>query len=245
MFKKKIYDPESLNPFPIGRTKIDLFFDCKRCFYFDLRYGVKRPHGTPLVINNKIVEQFKKEFDFFRQKKAPHPEILKLKRNLIPAQFSEISNWKNPFKGVRHYVQKKNLVFFGSIDDIWLDKENNNYICVIFKSTSKNEPLQPTNIWDGYWKQLSYYSYLLQKNNIEISRNGLIFYINTKQSPSGQSKIDFEFHLFERILDFSWIEECFLKIYEILNSNIIPEFTSNCKFCNYVKNINSQQNEKS
>jgi len=245
MFKKKIYDPKSSNPFPIGRTKIDLFFDCKRCFYFDLRYGVKRPHGTPLVINNKIVEQFKKEFDFFRQKKTSHPEILNLKRNLIPAQFSEIINWKNPFKGVRYIEKKKNLIFFGSIDDIWLDTENNNYICVIFKSTSKNEPLQPTNIWEGYWKQLSYYSYLLQKNNIKISRNGLIFYINTKQSLSGQSKIDFEFHLFEKILDFSWIEECFSNIYDILNSNIIPEFTSNCKFCNYVKNINSQQNEKS
>ena len=116
---------------------------------------------------------------------------------------------------------------------------------MIFKSTSKNQPLQTTNIWEGYWKQLSYYSYLLQKNNIKISRNGLIFYINTKQSLSGQSKIDFEFHLFEKILDFSWIEECFSNIYDILNSNIIPEFTSNCKFCNYVKNINSQQNEKS
>ena len=161
------------------------------------------------------------------------------------AQFSEIVNWKNPFKGVRYKDQKKNLIFFGSIDDVWFDTENNNYICVILKSTSKNQTLQTTNIWEGYWKHLSYYSYLLQKNNIKTSRNGLIFYINTRQPNGGQSKIHFEFHLFERILDFTWIEECFLNIHDTLNSNIIPKFTSNCKFCNYVKNINASQNEKS
>ena len=244
MFKKKIYDPLSTNSFPIGRTKIDLFFDCKRCFYFDLRHGVKRPHGTPLVINNKIVAQFKKEFDYFREKKIPHPEILKLKRNLIPAQLPELLDWKNPFKGIKYIDKEKNLVFFGSVDDIWFDKENDSYICVILKSTSKNEPLNSNNIWEGYWKQLSYYTYLLKKKNLKISRNGLVFYINTRQSQKNQSKIDFDFYLFEKILDFTWIEESFAEIHKILNNNTIPELGPKCKFCNYIRNIKAKTDEK-
>ena len=55
MFKRRLYIKNNLDPFPISRTKIDLFFECKRCFYLDLKFGIKRPHGTPLVINNRII----------------------------------------------------------------------------------------------------------------------------------------------------------------------------------------------
>mgnify|MGYP003315919178 CR=1 FL=1 len=55
------------------------------------------------------LKSFKKEFDFFRQKKTPHPEILNLKRNLIPAQFSEIINWKNLYNS---YFEKINEKFY-------------------------------------------------------------------------------------------------------------------------------------
>ena len=56
MFKRRIYIENNLDPFPISRTKIDLFFECRRCFYLDLKFGIKRPHGTPLVINNRIID---------------------------------------------------------------------------------------------------------------------------------------------------------------------------------------------
>ena len=58
MFKKKIYIEGSRIPFKLSRTKIDLYFECKRCFYLDQKFGIRRPHGAPLVINNKIVEDF-------------------------------------------------------------------------------------------------------------------------------------------------------------------------------------------
>ena len=59
MFRKNIYVKNNLSPFKISRTKIDLFFDCKRCFYFDKKLGIKRPHVTALDINIHIVNKFK------------------------------------------------------------------------------------------------------------------------------------------------------------------------------------------
>ena len=58
MWKKKVYIKNNLTPFSINRTKIDLFFDCSRCFYLDQKHGIKKPHGTPLVINNFVVNNY-------------------------------------------------------------------------------------------------------------------------------------------------------------------------------------------
>ena len=113
MFKRRLYIKNNLDPFPISRTKIDLFFECKRCFHLDLKFGIKRPHGTPLVINNRIIEQIKKEFDFFREKNMVHPEILNLKRNLIPIKHNKLIEWKNSFKGIR-FIEKNSDILLCS-----------------------------------------------------------------------------------------------------------------------------------
>ena len=70
MFRKNIYVKNNLSPFKISRTKIDLYFDCKRCFYIDQKYGIKRPHGAALVINNHIVNKFKKNLEILRNTKT-------------------------------------------------------------------------------------------------------------------------------------------------------------------------------
>ncbi len=237
MFKKKIYIKNNLTPFPISRTKVDLFFDCKRCFFFDLKFGIKRPHGTPLVLNNKIIQQVKKEFDFFREKKKPHPEIIKLKRGFIPSNHENLLKWKNSFNGVFFVDKKTNLKFHGTIDDLWFDNQTNSHISVIFKSTSRKDQLNQSEIWDGYWKQLSFYSFLLSKNSIEMSQSGLILYINVLNEDNFEKEIKLDFNLFEQILDFSWIENTIENIHELLNKDAIPDQNRKCKFCNYFNNI--------
>ena len=38
-------------------------------FFLDQKYGIKRPHGTPLALNNKVVQKLKSELDVCREKK--------------------------------------------------------------------------------------------------------------------------------------------------------------------------------
>ena len=76
---KKIYIKNSQQAFKLNRTKIDLYFDCKRCFFLDQKYGIKRPHGTPLALNNKVVEKLKSELDVCRKiKKNTHKFLKKI-----------------------------------------------------------------------------------------------------------------------------------------------------------------------
>ena len=50
---KNLYDPKENSAkdgqtFKLSRSKIDLFLNCPRCFYYDRRLGVGRPPGFPL-----------------------------------------------------------------------------------------------------------------------------------------------------------------------------------------------------
>ena len=43
------------------------------------------------------------------------------------------------------------------------------------------------NIWPGYWRQLSLYSYLLSKNLLPMSSTGILVFIN---APTNISQIE-------------------------------------------------------
>ena len=244
MFKKKLYSNNSSRPFKLSRTKIDLFFECRRCFFLDQKFGVKRPHGTPLVLSNRIVEDFKKELNVCRVEKIIHSKVKELNKNLIPTSHSKLEEWKSSFKGASFLDDSTNLLIYGIIDDIWWDRLTNKNHSVVIKSNSKKNPMSYENIWPGYWRQLSLYSYLLSKNHLTMSSTGILVFINTPTS-MGQTKINSNFNLniFEKILDFDWIEPTIKEIYKTLNNEKSPESSKKCKYCNYYYNIRQLPNE--
>ena len=69
MWKKKIYIKNNLAPFELNRTKIDLYFDCKKCFFLNTTKGIRRPHGPPSVLNNTVIKLVEDHFNLLRLKK--------------------------------------------------------------------------------------------------------------------------------------------------------------------------------
>ena len=78
---------------------------------------------------------------------------------------------------------------------------------------------------------------LTSKNNLEIGNFGIIALINT-QDDLDHSSLNFKFYLFKRNLDLSWIEKTLSDIKILLENDDYPVVSSNCKFCNYIRNIN-------
>ena len=236
MFKKNLYVKNNLSPFKISRTKIDLFFDCKRCFYLDQRLGIKRPHGTPLVINNLIVKKFKTNIQKLREIKSVVPSSENLLLNgFIPYLNENLSKWTDPFKGISTHDKKSNLKVFASIDDIWIN--NNKCFPVIIKSIARNEEEIEENIWHGYTRQLSLLSFLLEKNKLEIGKFGIIVMINASDDVQCNDSLSLNFFLFKREIDISWVSQTFMDIKNLLDSDKLPQISSRCKFCNYSSNV--------
>jgi hypothetical protein len=43
-----LFDPASNKPFKVGRSGIELYLECPRCFFINHRLGIRRPSGPPL-----------------------------------------------------------------------------------------------------------------------------------------------------------------------------------------------------
>ena len=72
MAKTKLFDPDIRTPFPLSRSKVELFLECARCFYLDRRLGITRPSGPPYTLNSAVDTLLKKEFDAYRAAGTPH-----------------------------------------------------------------------------------------------------------------------------------------------------------------------------
>ena len=141
-------------------------------------------------------------------------------------------------------IKRQIFLLNGSIDDIWINNITKKNHCLIIKSTTKSKQISYDEIWSGYWRQLSFYSYLLEKNSIEMSKTGMIVFINTLEEEKNFTKnFSFKLNIFEKILDFEWIEPTVKKIFQLLNEEHIPNRSNYCKYCNYYFNIKDKVNE--
>ena len=79
MFKKKLFSNNSLRPFKLSRTKIDLFIECRRCF-FRSKIWNKKTSWNSIGLSNRIVDDFKKELNICRVKKNIHSKSERIKQ---------------------------------------------------------------------------------------------------------------------------------------------------------------------
>ena len=95
--RSKPYAPGQKDPFKVSRSKIELFMQCPRCFWLDVREKITRPSTPPFNINKAIDDLFKKEFDSYRSKNEPHPIMQEGRLKAVPMQHPELDKWRHNF----------------------------------------------------------------------------------------------------------------------------------------------------
>ena len=239
MWKKKVYISDSAQPFRLNRTKIDLFFDCERCFVLDQKFGIKRPFGTPLVMNNKIVNTLKDELEICREKKQIHPQVLENNLNYIPNNFELLNDWKNPFKGVKYTHKKTNFLLNGTIDDVWINKETNKLIVVDYKSQSSEREITTNNYLNGIFKQgykmqMDFYVYLLREMGFDVHPDAYFVVCNGDRTVADfNGLMKFDEYLIPYEWNTEWIHNEVINMIDCMNSNSLPESNKSCKNCAY------------
>lgn len=242
--RSKPYQPGQTEPFKISRTKIELFTQCRRCFWLDIRLKIKRPGGPPFNINITIDELFKKEFDRYREKGEPHPLMKDNEVKAVPFKHEKMNEWRENFVGVVHVHEPTNLHIFGAVDDLWLG-DDGKVMVVDYKATSKDKPvtkLGPVGGWqDMYRRQMEIYQWLLKQNGLEVSDTGYFVYATGMKDRDGfNNVVEFETHVFPYVGSSDWVDDTLLEIKKCIDSDKMPEvgvaaMGGECEHCAYAR----------
>jgi len=231
-----LYQPESQQPFKLSRSKLELFLECRRCFYLDRRLGVGRPPGFPFTLNSAVDALLKKEFDIHRAKGQAHPLMKHFKINAVPLQHEDLNKWRENFVGVQYHHQPTNLIIFGAVDDIWINAKKE-FIVVDYKATSTESAISLDDEYrQAFKRQMEIYQWLLRKNGHKVSNIGYFVYANgRKDKEAFDAKLEFDVQILSYQGDDSWVEEVVVKAHQCMNAHGLPAPDPDCDYCNYRK----------
>jgi hypothetical protein len=233
---RHLYDPAGTKPFPISRSKLDLFIECPRCFYLDRRLGVGRPTGFPFNLNSAVDTLLKKEFDVHRARGSRHPLLEQYGVDAVPVDHEELPAWRENFQGIRFHHEPTNLIVTGAIDDLWRDAQGR-FVVVDYKATSKAGRITALDQgWHAaYKRQMEIYQWLLRRKGHDVSATGYFVYCNgLTDREAFDGKLEFDVTLIRYDGDDSWVEGAVREAHACLNAAAVPHAAEGCDYCAYV-----------
>lgn len=234
------YRPGQDGVFKVSRSKIELFRQCPRCFWLDVRLKIKRPDGPPFNINKAIDELLKKEFDVYRTKGEPHPLMVDNEINAIPYTHADLSKWRENFVGVATIHKPTNLHVFGAVDDLWVNDEGD-IIVVDYKATAKDKEVDINSAWQvSYKRQVEVYQWLLRQNGFKVSSTAYFVYCNGRLDLDGfNNRVEFRTKIIPYVGDDSWVESTLNEMKRCMEGDMPPvgvaAMGGDCDFCTYAR----------
>jgi len=240
-YKPKTYDPASKEPFTISRSKIDIFTECQRCAYLDMRLGVKRVQGPAFTLNNAVDTLLKNEFDTHRSNGSAHPFMEQYGIDAVPLNDQRMEEWRDALRrGIKFLHEPTNILIRGGVDDVWVDPKGE-LIIVDYKATSKKEGPKTTNdLYPAYKKQMEIYQWLFRKNGFAVSNTGYFVYVNGRADAKAfDGRLEFDVVLIAYKGDDSWVEPTVNELKKVLSQDEIPPIgvafdgIKPCDYCTY------------
>ena len=235
------YKPGQKAAFKVSRSKIELFMQCPRCFWLDVRLKITRPSTPPFNINKTIDELYKKEFDVHRAAGTQHPIMVKNKlAGIVPFQHKAMDTWRHTFTGVVALHEPTNLHVFGAVDDVWVNAAGE-LIVVDYKATSKDKDVGIDSGWQiSYKRQMEVYEWLLRQNGFTVSDTGYFVYTNARMDLAGfDDKLEFTTKLIPYKGNDSWVEPTLKQMKETMDGDMPPVGDSimggPCEYCDYAR----------
>lgn len=219
----------------LSRSKIDLFIQCRRCFYLDNKLGTARPPGFPFNLNSAVDALLKKEFDLHRAAGKAHPLMEHYGVDAIPFAHDDLDIWRENFKGIEYIHKPSGFTVSGAVDDIWVNP-NGELIVVDYKSTSKDARIESLDEdWhDGYKRQMEIYQWLLRQRGFTVSDVGYFVYANaSKDRKAFDGKLEFEVTLIAYTGSTDWVEGTLTELKKCLDAQEVPLPGPDCDYCAY------------
>jgi CRISPR/Cas system-associated exonuclease Cas4 (RecB family) len=177
--------------YKLSPSRMNLFFECPRCFWLRVNEKVNRPSGPFPSLPSGIDEAVKEHFDRFRERGDVPPEIQRSsEENLSLYEDQEFlekarswrtePKWRDP---------ESEALLRGGVDDLMRNQEGD--IVVLDYKTRGYPPKEDSGAPDYYARQVNLYNLILRENGYKTADYGLILYFY----PDGfEDNGDFIFH---------------------------------------------------
>ena len=215
----------------LSRSKLELLIDCPKCFWLDLKQGVRRPPGFPFTLNNAVDYLLKEEFDIHREKKTRHPVMEKYDIDAVPFQHEKLNSWRHNFTGVQFEHKPTGFLVYGAVDDLWVDPDGTVSV-VDYKATGAKEH----KIQDSYRRQMEIYQWLLRQNGIDVSSTGYFVFAKVNKGNgfgNGVAALSFDLIIEPLAGDDSWVEQALKSAKKTFDMAQAPDATPTCEYCSY------------
>ena len=237
MPKKKLYQPKQQEIYQISRSSIQSYLECPRCYYLEIVLGIKKPSGLPLPINMAIDSILKKEFDHYREKQIPHPEVQKFLIDPIkPYNGGEFIGWRKGAKVIHH---KTNFEILGKFDDVWCNEDNTKLFLADYKGGAVSSS-GVSELHQSFRNQMDIYLWIAKQLDPRMT-NRTFFYYKKLKKEDFMDKSKFITEIVEYIANDAWVEETILNLKKCLDNTSPPKANEECKHCQYISKIEEQR----
>ncbi|MBP6868883.1 MAG: PD-(D/E)XK nuclease family protein [Candidatus Pacebacteria bacterium] len=236
-WEKSWYKKGQKEPHTLSRSKVELFTECKRCFWMDQRYGIGRPSSFPFTLNNAVDELFKKEFDILREKGEAHPLMKQYKIDAIPFKDERMEEWRDALKrGVKVHHEESNIILRGGVDDVWQNSKGELHV-VDYKATAGKAEVTLDDEWkNSYKRQVEIYQWLFRGNGFDVSPIAYFVYANGRNDKdSFDAMLEFDITILPHVGDDSWVSGTLIEMKKLLEEDAIPKASVDCEYCEYRK----------
>lgn len=211
----------------LSPSKLSLFLDCKRCFWFDVNRKVRRPSGIFPSLPSGMDGILKKYFDTFREKGELPPELKGVLHGKLFDDMDRLSVWRNNFKGLQYLDEDSGILLRGAQDEVFVTAEGE-YMPVDFKT--RGYPLKEDTA-KHYQHQMDIYCFLLHKNGLKTAKHAcLIFYHPTKVQ--GDGLVKFKYDVVKMKTSVKNGEKLFMDAVKLLQGPE-PKNDGECPWCNW------------
>ncbi|MEM2130935.1 MAG: PD-(D/E)XK nuclease family protein [Candidatus Woesearchaeota archaeon] len=159
-------------PYSLSPSTINLFLDCKKCFWLQFRKNLKRPEGIFPSLPSGMDRILKEHFDSYIDKKEL-PPVLK-KHNVDASLFSDkelLNKWRDNRIGIS-FTDENGNILKGAIDNLLIKGKK---LIVLDYKTRGYDVKEDTH--EHYVPQLNFYNLLFRKNGFETEDYSyLLFY---------------------------------------------------------------------
>jgi CRISPR/Cas system-associated exonuclease Cas4 (RecB family) len=225
-------------PLALSRSRVELFLQCPRCFWLDVRAKLRRPSGPPFSLNVAVDHLLKNEFDRYRGGTTVPPRLAREGLGFVPAAHPELHLWRQNFKGVRVDHPPSGLIVFGAIDDLWADPAGRHYV-VDYKATAKADEVGLDAEWQlTYKRQVEFYQWLLRGRGLDVADRAFFVYANgIKDDAPFDDVLRFRTRILAYDGNAHWVEPILMAAAACLAKDEPPGPDPNCEYCGYAEKV--------